>query len=287
MTTTVDMTPKPPRLRAKRAAASAVVPKIGTAPKALPTGVVLYGKDYTLSSIVEVFSGVAGGIQTVRTYEGDPETIRTELRDELRADGIRYRFDDSMPGRIEVYRDEAIEGDGGSTIISTPVETWDLDWVEVNVRLSYAPPFRLESGKVDIGVLRAEKFIDGFDPDRDPPWSSIDFNTWYSSTLANSYRDIRAEGTTDWQVFRPVLIHRITEATSGAVEASNVGINQVWRVNPNSSLHKLGSLAGWQFRKLPARKTLWNGKVSLEQRYDGAEYWNAVLYPPYAVSGGG
>jgi hypothetical protein len=282
MTTPVDMTPQPPQRRRLRPAPAGAGPIIGKQLKALPTGVFLYGEPYTLKSVQEVFSGESGGIQTIRVYEGDPETIRTDLRDQLRADGIRYRFDDSMPGRIEVYRDEAITGDGGTTITSSAVECWDLDWTEVNVRLSYAPPFRV-SGAVEMAVLRAERFIDGFDPDRDPPWATIDFNTWYSGTKANDYRDKRAAGLTDWQVFRPILIHRLTEATSGDVQASNVGINQTWKIAPNSALNKLGDLKAWQFRKLPARKTLWNGKVSLEQRYDGAESWDADLYPPYSA----
>lgn len=271
------MTPQPPQRRAVR-------PPRAAPPKALPAGVILYGAPYTLRSVVEVFSGEAGGIQTIRTYEGDPETIRTELRDQLKIDGIRYRFDDSMPGRIEVYRDEEIDGDGGSTLFSSVVECWDLDWSEVNVRLSYAPPFRV-AGVVEMAVLRAEKYIDGFDPEKDPPWQSIDFDDWYTGTKANLYRDKRAAGVTDYQIFRPVLIQRITQATSGDVQASNVGINQVWQIAANSTLNKLGDLAAWSFRKLPARKTLWQGKVSLEQRYEGAASWDADLYPPYSPNG--
>jgi len=261
-----------------------ITPKAGAvlrSPPSLPSGVVLYGQEYTKEYVEEIYSGASGGIQTIERYRGDPSAISI-LKDQLRKDGIRYRFADVIPGELEVYRDEQIGGDGGATVYSYIVETWDLDWVEVNVRLAYAPLFQ-SAGVVDMGVLRTERYIDSFDPDTSTPWQSIDFNARYTSTLANTYRNKRAAGITDWQIFRPVLIQRLTAATSAELAASNVGINQVWRVSPHSTLNKLGDLKSWSFRKLPARKTLWAGKVTVEQRYDGAGSWDPDLYPPYTA----
>ena len=256
-----------------------VAPFKVTVPKALPEGVILYGQDVTLESQTENFNGRASGIQTVDSYAGDPAAIR-ELRDRFIEEDIRYRYSANVPGRIEVYRDEQIDGDSGSTTLSKVVETWDLDWVQVNVRASFAPCFRAGTA-VEMAVLATERFIDSYNPETDTPWQSIDFNTKYSGARANLYRDARALGVEDYETFRPVIIQRISAASTAEIAASNTGINKVWKVDPKSSLNKLGNLSEWQFRKLPARKSTFDGKISIEQRWDGATLWEPNMYPLY------
>lgn len=254
------------------------------APKAMPppmattlTGVIIYGQTVTLVDQTERFDGYAGGIQTVSQYKGTPAEIAA-LREACLLNGTRYEFARGVPDMIAIYSNDVITGDP-TTENPYVTETWDLDFSEATGRLSVAPLFNVDDATA-LAVKKTEKAID----DGSVNGVAIDifaynFQTAFGLAACNTYRDYRLVTWGDtYPISEPILIQRISQATTGQARASLAGVNTIWKVNPNSTLNKLGDLTGYQWLKKPARKTLIGGRVSLEQRYLGRTTYPAALF---------
>lgn len=236
-----------------------------------------FGGSLTLSETTENYGGQNQGIQTVETWQGTREAVEAK-RDEMRVQGIRYSWSDKTPGQLIVYRDDSVDGNNGQNSDAVISEIWNLDWETVDLLAQYAPVFT-PGGVLDSGVLECSR-------DFDDPYlhQGRNITTHNYGTLGNKYRDKRMVGIDTYRTYRPILTQRILQATAGKVQASNVGVNKVWRINPKAALNKLGDLSAWSWLKLPARKDMVLGKIELSQQYSGAESWDSDFYPPYASS---
>ena len=223
----------------------------------------------------EKYAGEGQGMQVVTIYNGPPAAVKAE-RTRLRRLGIRYDWDDETPSQITVYRDDSADGSDGQNNDPLVNESWNLDWTEISIALMYVDIF-LTDGVVDPAVLQAQRDIDYPDP-----LNPVNVHTKSYGAKGNKYRDKRLRGTDSKTIYFPVITQRILESTKGQVQASNTGVNMVWRLNPNAQLNKLGDLSKWVWRKIPARKDMLRGKIEIQQQYIGAEAYDADLYPPYS-----
>lgn len=240
---------------------------------------IIFGPDTILEGEEENFGGSAQGVQTIQHYTFTSRAAALAAKAQLPESGTRYSYNKKFPDQLTVYRDDTITGDGGISQDVAIVETWDLDWQEERVELMYATFFTKDSGgKVPHEVRLAAKKFSNTDPYDTDDLTTFDFG----SELANKYRDKRLAGIDQYPLYRPILRQRILQATAGNVRASNAGINMVWEINPKSKLNALDDLSVWQWRKLPATKQAVKGKVEICQQYEGADEWDADLYPPYS-----
>lgn len=254
--------------------------------KTLPYGIVWYGDEYILTSQEENFDGAGGGVQTVSTYVGQPDAI-LELRATFLLAGTRFRFSRNVPSEITSYIDDTYDSGAPGTNNARAEEVWNLTWAENSRRLSTAPAFNTSTA-VTQAIAKTEYSIDNKQlPDGTVITNvfTYDFNAAFpgAGTLPNAYRDARLLSTVgdSWVDRYPILVQRISQATTGQNQASLDQVNKIFSIDPKSSLNKLGNLTGWQWLKTPAEKDLFGGKITITQRYIGATSYPT---PPFQAA---
>ncbi len=206
------------------------------------------------------------GYSTVLSYRGSAANVDGVIT-ELIAARVRFRVVGGSGASAKSLEVEIPDGiDVGGATAPQIEESWDLDWTELDRPLRLHP--RYLSEKTNIEKVEAD-IANG----------KLTATTNYGSSLANEYRDKRLAGVESYRAYAPVLTHSLTAASRAAVAASCSGVGSVQAIAPNSQLHKLGDTVGlYQWLKLPAKKRLENGRISIVQTYLGAIQWDQHLY---------